>query len=72
MLSQDKFLTEILWRYCKSIRNSPFSQNGRLGNECLTIWMMFRTPCGEKRIAYWEFHFDGTNLYAAIIESEGN
>jgi methylated-DNA-protein-cysteine methyltransferase-like protein len=25
----------------------------------------------EKRIAYWKFHFDGTNLMQQLLESEG-
>jgi methylated-DNA-protein-cysteine methyltransferase-like protein len=34
--------------------------------------MMFQPSRGEqKRIAYWKFHFDGTNLMQQLLESEG-
>jgi methylated-DNA-protein-cysteine methyltransferase-like protein len=32
--------------------------------------MMFPAPCGEqKRIAYWEFHFDGTQPMQQLLGS---
>jgi methylated-DNA-protein-cysteine methyltransferase-like protein len=68
MLSQERFLMEsyILWRYCKALGTAR-SKNGRLGNECFTIGVMFQHRVVNRNgLLTGKFHFDGTNLMQLV------
>jgi alkylated DNA nucleotide flippase Atl1 len=63
----------LLWRYCKSFRDSPFSKNGRLGNECSHNRddVPAHRVVNRNGLLTGKFHFDGTNLMQQLLESEG-